>query len=260
MAVLIPQQELTNENVAHYFSERQAHDQAYGYEYLRWFRTKRGWLDYRTTYEGIVGALQALPVPERIFEMGPGPGTWTRLLHRMFPKSSLDLLDVSEAMRTEFVSNLGDTARFKYDVGAFEDFPIPQGTYDLFASFRALEYLPKKELALRKVHHILRKGGFCIFVTKNPSFRPRHLLTSAQVYDDPAIHSGMIAVAELRKAMEAVGLHPIDAYGVTFRFPIIDRIAIRYSLKAANSLLHNLSSAAFRITESYLIVAQRTDD
>lgn len=258
MTVLPDQQQLTNANVAHYFSERQAHDQAYGYEYLRWFRTKRGWLDYRTTYEGITAALQTLPAAERIFEMGTGPGTWTRLLHRAFPSSSLDLLDVSQTMRDEFLSNLGDPGRFKYNVGAFEDFPIPEGTYDLFASFRALEYLPQKDFALRKVRRILKSGGFCIFVTKNPSFRPRRLFTSPQVYDDPSIHSGMIAVGDLHKQMEAAGLRPVKTYGVTFRFPIIDRIAIRYSLKAASKLIDNPASAALRITESYLVVAQRT--
>ena len=64
------------------------------YEFNIWFTTPRLFLDYWMTHQVINYHLAKLKF-NSCLELGPGPGTWTKLLFRHSPEADFDLVDIS---------------------------------------------------------------------------------------------------------------------------------------------------------------------
>lgn len=139
------------------------------YEHDRWFKNaqrKAGFVSTKSAVERY-----ALPLiddkTENIFELGPGPGTWTKLLLQKSPKAHYDLVDISEEMLAQAKESLPQDADITFIVSDILDFK-PERSYDFFFSSRIIEYVPDKDKAVSIIASSLKSGAYGYIVTKTP--------------------------------------------------------------------------------------------
>src|SRR3989344_2221644 len=86
------------------------------YEYDRWFKNPIQEAGYKLTRGAVrrhvLGDESLNPV--RVLELGPGAGTWTKLLLARFPDAYFDLLDISEEMLARAKAALGAKEHIRY--------------------------------------------------------------------------------------------------------------------------------------------------
>ena len=75
------------------------------YEFERWFRRGLSRSEYFMTYSSIKFHCETVRF-SRCLEIGPGPGTWTRVLFKMNSSAEFDLVDISEEMKAQFHSEM----------------------------------------------------------------------------------------------------------------------------------------------------------
>ena len=93
------------------------------YEYHRWFKSSPAKTGYIMTLKAIKGHfLNGKKFKGSYFELGPGAGTWTRVMHENSEFDSLKLVDVSENMLEQAKNNLKDFNDIDYTVSNFLDY------------------------------------------------------------------------------------------------------------------------------------------
>jgi len=242
--------DLTGEAVrAHYDTDIES---KYGneYEFNRWFKQARTWLDYYMTHRAISHHLKSLSF-NSCFELGPGPGTWSKLLYRHNPNAQFDLLDISDAMKQQFALEMRAQSNVTYTVSDFLEYTPREKQYDLFFSSRALEYLPNKEEAVEKIAHLVKPGGTSIIITKNP-----HAFTLRKKHTK-AFHTGQLSTHNLTRLLNNVGFENIEIYPVIVRLPLIDRLTLRLSRKLFEHLYTRPTSKLSSIAESYCVICKK---
>jgi len=199
------------------------------YEHYRWFRTKRLWVDYVMMHETIrlhVGMLEKSF--SRCIELGPGPGTWTRLLYRCAPEATFDLVDISKEMERQFRLEMRELAQVTYHVSDIMSFR-PEQKCDLFFSSRAIEYLEDKDAFVNHLRTLMAPGGTGIIITKNPSYRR---FVSEQKLDKARWqHTGQVSHTQLKIALESQGFSDIKSFPAIVRIPLLDRLSCWSSFK-----------------------------
>lgn len=218
------------------------------YEFKRWFRSKRSWLDYYMTHQSIVHHLSDITF-KTCFELGPGPGTWTRLLYRSNPQANFKLLDISTEMKHQFELEMRTLKNINYTIGDFLQYD-DESKYDLFFSSRAFEYIPDKKLAIRKIYNMLNYGGKCLIITKNPHFRTKQ--TSNDI-----LHSSQISSIELSRLLDDAKFTSIKNYPVVIRIPIVDKFRINISKRKFISNYSKSHGNMSRLVESYITVCKK---
>ena len=183
------------------------------YEENRWFRDPIQRAAYDMTRRSV--ERQALTVPfTRYFELGPGPGTWTKLFVAREPEASFTLVDISEEMIRAAQRALPPDARVTCLVRDFSEFATPQ-TYDLFFSSRAFEYLPDKAAAVKKIMALLAPGGRGFIITKTPKYWRDRL----RGRNPSAFHRGQISPRRFRRLLRKCGARDVALYPVTVSVP-----------------------------------------
>lgn len=213
---------LKNKEIKEVFDKTVSKKYKDDYEFERWFRTHRDWLDYYMTHESIENLLKNLDFSECL-EVGPGPGTWTKLLFKKNPEANYHLFDISKEMEKQFRLEMRQHTNISYKVQDFMEAEIEKGSYDLFFSSRAIEYFEDKESLFHKISLSLRDGGRGIIVTKNRGFGFRR--------DNRKHHSGQLDSRELESLLNRSGLKVEVLYPAVFRLPIIDRFSPIFSKK-----------------------------
>ena len=138
------------------------------YEIHRWFKTKLDEAAYLLTAAAIKRLLKNVPPPARVLEVGPGPGTWTKILLELWPEAKFDLVDISSAMLAEAKLALPKT-RVKLIEADFTTYKSA-APYDFFFSSRAFEYFSSKEEFVAQVARLLKPAGEGVIITKLPHF------------------------------------------------------------------------------------------
>ena len=200
------------------------------YESKRWFGSSLARAGYEMTLESIKYHL-----PENAFsiknylESGPGAGTWTKLFIEQNPQANFDLVDISSEMLKLTKKNLsGHKANINYFEKDFLEFE-PKKKYDFFFSCRTFEYLPDKELAVKKVADLLMSGGWGFVITKTPKYL-RSKILGRKIAE---LHRGQISPRKLKKLLKKAGFKNLEFYPVTMSFPLLR------SAKT-NKLLHKI--------------------
>jgi len=215
------------------------------YEFNRWFIRSRNRAEYAMTYEAIrthVGD----QVQGRCVEVGPGPGTWTRLLYRANQEASFDLVDITEAMREQFFLEMRALPNVSYHVSDVMHWSFER-PYDFFFSSRAVEYFDDKVGFFKKLGSLVVAGGSGVIVTKNPYHGVRKSNLPA--------HQGQIPMPKMKQYLEENGFTNIQFYPVVIRIPIISRFTSElseyiFARKVVTPLqIHKIN----RIVESYLV-------
>lgn len=184
------------------------------YEFNRWFIRARNRAEYAMTYQAIDHHV-ATQSFTRCLELGPGPGTWTRVLFRRQPNAQYQLVDISEAMREQFRLSMRASERVTYDVSDIMDYAASE-PFTYFFSSRAVEYLDDKPAFFTKLSGLMATGAAGAILTKNPYHGVRK--------SKKAAHQGQIAMPAMRKYLEDNGFRDITFYPVVVRIPIISRL------------------------------------
>ncbi len=217
------------------------------YEFNRWFTTQSRRTDFFMTYSAIKLRLENINF-ERCLELGPGPGTWTRMLFRKNPKAFFDLVDISIEMQHQFQLEMRGGENIQYFVKDIMNFK-PNNKYDLFFSSRAIEYLANKKSFFNKLYKWMNFNSRGILITKNPKFgfRKKKII--------PKQHTGQINQEKIRKVLSEAGFSEIKIYPVIVRIPILNRLGTYFPEKLfkkiyTREISNNLMSKLF---ESYLV-------
>lgn len=170
------------------------------YEYNRWFKTPLAEAGYRMTRHAVERGLSGAPF-SRCLELGPGAGTWTKLLLAHAPAADYDLVDISSAMLANARAAIGGRENVCFFESDFLDFK-PQQEYDFFFSSRAIEYFPDKELVIKKIVELLVPGGRGLVITKQPKYWRKKFLGKPV----RGLHQNQIASQTLVRLLEKYGL------------------------------------------------------
>jgi len=100
--------------------------------------------------------------PNQILELGAGTGQLTRLLANLFPKSLIDVIDLSEQMIEQGRSLFLDFPQIRWSVANAETFQA-KTTYPLIISSSALHWVNDLETTFRTTYNNLNKEGIFAF-------------------------------------------------------------------------------------------------
>ena len=219
------------------------------YEYDRWFKNELAKAGYEMTKKSIERQLlnrQELKYGS-YFELGPGPGTWTRLFLEKNSSAAYTLVDISREMLKLAQEKLVNYVNVKYFEADFYDFK-EEKKYDFFFSSRALEYLPDKEKAVKKIYALLNEDGRGAIITKNPRYYLYKLLNRKV----PAMHKGQISPRKLEKIFKRTGLKEIKIYPVIMTVPLLkSEFLNRLAYKVLGNVKFNIISRL--LAESYMV-------
>ena len=108
--------------------------------------------DYRYQLEEI-GRI----MPERLIDIGCGPGAFLRQVEAAYPEIQLNALDISPEMVQETRERLSDTAIAT--VGDSEHMPLESAQYQVVTCNMSIHHYPHPQDALNEMHRILKPGG-----------------------------------------------------------------------------------------------------
>ncbi|MEX0933937.1 MAG: class I SAM-dependent methyltransferase [Candidatus Paceibacterota bacterium] len=218
------------------------------YEKVRWFSNNVAKGMYEMTKESIRRhTLQKTGSFQHYLEVGPGPGTWTKLFIEKYPKAEYDLVDISREMLGLAKNNLPESSQINFYEKNFSNF-IGDEKYDFFFSSRALEYFSNKEKIIKKITSLLKEGGDGFIITKTPKYWANKLLRRKT----NSFHSGQICWQELVSLLEKNGCTISGVYPVTVSFPFLKSARLsRLLFKVLSPLPMNFLSDIF--SESYCV-------
>lgn len=238
---------MSHQHIKEHYDQQVPAETAGHYEVHRWFKTSLDEAAYMLTAAAVQRRLLNLKLePEKILEVGPGPGTWTKLLLARWPKAHFDLVDISAAMLAEAKLSLPKT-RFKFFEEDFADFKL-LGQYDLFFSSRAFEYFDDKEAFVARVSQALKPGGVGFMITKYP----HPWLNWLRGRKVPARHGKQVSSLPLSQLLTRSNLKVEGVYPVTVSVPFLHSAWVnKWVGKIFQHLpLHPLTAL---ITESYAV-------
>lgn len=186
------------------------------YEADRWAADARVKAQYQAAERFI--QKRVLPLASRatsIAELGPGPGTWTRLLHTARPQARFLLLDISSEMLARARAVLPADTVVETREADFGEVPVKKGESDFFFSSRALEYVTDKSRAVAKIQLLLAAHAHGCVITK----MPKTLANKLSGRTPTALHQGQIDPRSLKKLFVDAGFSDLKIYPVTFAVP-----------------------------------------
>lgn len=153
-----------------FYNEKMPKKMGSDYEHSRWHADAIREAGYQMTKDAIERHLfKAVPelTAANILEIGPGVGTWTKLLVDNYSGASLDLLDISAEMLRRAKVALPPTAPIRYFEGDFLAWS-PDRKYHLAFSSRAVEYIGDKSAFIRGLDEAMAPGAAGFIITKMP--------------------------------------------------------------------------------------------
>ena len=232
----------------------EAMPQKYGsdYEAGRWRATPL----LAAQYDMLADMMRREVVPlvrgaKRVVEVGPGPGTWTKLLLEVNSDARYTLVDISEEMLAQARKGLAGHSNVVFvesDLLALES----SQTFDFFFSSRSIEYMPDKHEACRKIASLLAPGAQGALVTK----MPKPLFDRLRDRSTSALHKGQISPAQLSRLLSEAGVFVERARIATATVPGFGSAALNRLAYAALKRIP-LFFPFTLFAESYLVTFRR---
>ncbi len=127
-----------------------------------------GWYDRRWFRRRLLGlhhwVLQAIPPaagnPERILDIGCGPGRLLFLAAQHFPDAEKVGIDISPRMIAVARANAPADGHFRFEVAAADTLPFPAASFDLAFSSISLHHWPDPLAGLREICRVVRPGAY----------------------------------------------------------------------------------------------------
>lgn len=217
------------------------------YEDQRWFKDDF----YKSGYEMTLSSINRLVSGhsfKNILELGPGNGTWTKLLISFYPEAKFDLVDISGEMLKLAKDALRQHENINYFETDFLNYGIDKN-YDLFFSSRVIEYINDKEAVVKKIIGLLAPEGRGFVITK----MPKYLRNKIMGRELSAMHQGQIKPEHLLRLLEKNGGQNIKMYPATLIFPVLESVFLNKILyKIFGGFKLNFISRQF--CESYCVI------
>ncbi|MFE3542800.1 class I SAM-dependent methyltransferase [Nocardia sp. NPDC059177] len=157
---------------------------------------------YLAELTGWIAALTS-PAPQRIMDVGSGPGTGTLALAEHFPSASLTAVDLSPQMLHRLQKKAtarGVSGRVRtLEANLDEPWPLPSQPYDLMWAASFLHHLSDPVRTLAQAYGQLRPGG--LLAVSEMDFFPRFLPQEAGV-GRPGLEARLHAVANTQPPHE----------------------------------------------------------
>jgi malonyl-CoA O-methyltransferase len=150
--------------------------------------------------------------PERVLDVGSGPGRGAAALCARFPDANVTAVDLALPMLRAAASHAGDPPAFARVGADAQALPFADGSVDLVHSNLCLQWCDDPGLAIAEFARVLKPGGLLLFTTFGPA--TLHELRTAFAAADATPHVGRF-----------VDMHDIgDALLTTgFRDPVLER-------------------------------------
>lgn len=221
------------------------------YEYSRWFASDQAKAGYDFTKEAIErDVLPKLKHGMHVMELGPGPGTWSKVLISHVQDLKMHLVDISEEMLQQAKEALSSYSNFEFTVSDILQFKT-SNKYDFFFSSRAIEYVPQKKEAIENIVNALKAGGSGYIITKMPHYSRSRLLGKKIT----SFHSTQISPREFKTLLEESGCLVENIRPVTIVFPKMQNGTLDRTL---HMLVKNLPLAlVMPVCESYAVSFQK---
>lgn len=104
-------------------------------------------------------ALDDLPVPRAILDVGTGTGALLGRLADRYPGARLVGVDLAPAMAETARTNLAGRTGIEIHAGDAEELPFPDGTFDLVVSTSTFQWLETLQCAFDEAYRVLAPGG-----------------------------------------------------------------------------------------------------
>ena len=197
------------------------------YEYYRWFSTPIKRRQYKFSTLSLLYHLRGVNF-KRCLDIGCGTGTWTKLLIDKYPKSKFICIDISNEMIKQFRKKIKFN-KVKTKVISFFEFQAKK-KFDFVFSSRAVEYIPNKQLVIKKIYDFMESGGNGMIITSHP--HPKIIaikkLLGKKINKQ---HTKRIHVKEMNKLLKSQGFVDISFYPILFGdFKLIPTSFLFYNL------------------------------
>lgn len=242
---------MTDPDPQHFYNATMPQKIGCEYEHARWHANPI----VAAQYEMMTDALGRLVIQnvrgaKRILEVGPGPGTWTKLLLSGNESAEYALVDISREMLSQARKNLADRPNISFVESDLLSYEPPQ-RYDFFFSSRAIEYMPDKRKICERISELLLPGGFGAVVTKMP--KPFFDKMRGRAVSD--LHSAQIRPAALVRLLEEHGLRAERVEIATATVPLFESALLNKI--AYRSLKHLFFPPLFFLAESYIVTFRK---
>lgn len=181
--------------------------------------------------------------PERILDLGCGPGTGSLALARRFPDARVTALDWSLPMLRAFGPGQAGHAKPERVCADMQALPLRGGSFDLVFSNLALQWSSDLGGAFAGLRRVLRPGGLLLFSTFGPD--TLHELRAAwQAADERPHVNRFIDLHEIGDLVAGSGLREpvMDMEHLTLEYP--DALSLMRELKAIGA--HNAAQGRAR--------------
>jgi malonyl-CoA O-methyltransferase len=180
--------------------------------------------------ERLVERLDGLSIePERVVDVGSGPGRGAASLHKRYPGADVVAIDLALPMLRAATANAGSPPTFARVCANAEALPLADRCVDLVHSNLCLQWCDDPGLAIAEFARVLRPGGLLLFTTFGPA--TLYELRDAFAAADAAPHvSRFVDMHEFGDALLTSG----------FRDPIIEREDFTLTYPDALALMREL--------------------
>ena len=137
--------------------------------------------------------------PDRLIDIGCGPGAFLSLVQERIPNIQLNALDLSEEMIRETRSRLASNAIAT--VGDAEHMPLESGQYAAVTCNMSIHHYPHPQDALNEMHRILRPGG-TLLLNDMDCIRPIRALANVIF---PRLPGGDVKMYDRQEILQMVG-------------------------------------------------------
>jgi malonyl-CoA O-methyltransferase len=144
--------------------------------------------------------------PQRVLDIGSGPGFAAKALKTRWPKADTIALDIALPMLALVAQQSRFWRPIKRVCGNAMQLPFQDHSFDFIFSNLCLQWAYPLPEALREIRRVLRPGGMLVFSTFGPSTLTELREAYLAIGEVPAI-STFAAMQQIGDGMHACGLH-----------------------------------------------------
>lgn len=167
--------------------------------------------------------------PERVLDVGSGPGMGSAALRERYPDAQVIALDLALPMLRVAARRAGSPPAFACVGGDAQALPFADASLDLVHSNLCLQWCEDPGLALAEFRRVLRPGGVLLFSTFGPDTLKELRAAFAAVDRQPHV-SRFVDMHDIGDALLASG----------FRDPVLERDDFTLTYSDARTLMREL--------------------